>query len=68
MERHERSAFSAPVAGKEVRASFDGGRLTTDAGVLLLAGIEGRLGIAERLAAASRTRGCRSGCGTRSPR
>jgi hypothetical protein len=50
MERHERSAFSAPMAGKEVHASFDGGRLTTDAGVLLLAGIEGRLGIAERLA------------------
>jgi hypothetical protein len=50
MERHERTAFSSPVAGKPVRAAFDGGRLTSDAGVLLLAGIERRLGIAERLA------------------
>src|SRR4051812_10867088 len=50
MERHEQSAFSAPVAGKEVRAAFDGGRMTSDGGVLVLAGIEGRLGIAERLA------------------
>src|SRR5918998_3345751 len=50
MERHERSAFSSPVAGKAVRAAFDGGRLTSDAGVLVLAEIERRLGIAERLA------------------
>src|SRR3954447_11270012 len=50
MERHERGAFSAPVVGKEVRVAFDGGRLTSDAGVLVLAGIERRLGIAERLA------------------
>ena len=33
-----------------MRAAFDGGRLTSDAGVLLLAEIERRLGIAERLA------------------
>src|SRR5688572_10520802 len=39
-----------PVAGKPVCAAFDGGRLTSDAGVLLLADIERRLGIAERLA------------------
>jgi hypothetical protein len=50
MERHERSAFSSPVAGKPVRIAFDGGRLTSDAGVLLLAEVERRLGIAERLA------------------
>jgi hypothetical protein len=50
MERHERMAFPSPVAGKPVRAAFDGGRLTSDAGVLVLAGIERRLGIAERLA------------------
>jgi hypothetical protein len=49
MERHERAAFSSPVAGKAVRAAFDGGRLTSDAGVLMLADIERRLGIAERL-------------------
>jgi hypothetical protein len=50
MERHERTALSMPVAGKAVRAAFDGGRLTSDAGVLVLAEIERRLGLAERLA------------------
>ena len=40
----------SPVAGKPVRVSFDGGRLTSDAGVLILAEIERKLGIAERLA------------------
>lgn len=41
----------SPVAAKPVRAAFDRGRLTSDAGVLvLLVGIERRLGIAERLA------------------
>ena len=40
----------SPVAGKPVHAAFDGGRLTSDAGVLVLAEIERRLGIAERLA------------------
>src|SRR3954447_21861670 len=39
------------VAGKPVHFGFDGGRLTSDAGILLLAGIEQRLRIAERLAA-----------------
>jgi hypothetical protein len=41
---------SSQVAGKAVRVAFDGGRLTSDAGVLVLADIERRLGIAERLA------------------
>jgi hypothetical protein len=50
MERHERSAFSSSIAGKPLRAAFDGGQLTSDAGVLVLAEIERRLGIAERLA------------------
>ena len=40
----------SPVAGKPVRVAFDGGRLTSDAGVMQLAEIERRLGIAERLA------------------
>ena len=40
----------SPVAGKPVQAAFDGGRLTSDAGILLLAGIERRLDIAGRLA------------------
>src|SRR5258708_3767671 len=38
------------VAGKPVHVAFDGGRLTSDAGILLLAAIEQRLGIADRLA------------------
>jgi hypothetical protein len=37
-------------AGKPVHIAFDGGRLTSDGGILLLAEIERRLGIAERLA------------------
>ncbi len=39
------------VAGKPVHIAFDGGRLSSDAGILLLAAIEQRLRIAERLAA-----------------
>src|SRR5258708_11597501 len=39
------------VAGKPVHVAFDGGRVTSDAGILLLAGIEQRLKLAERLAA-----------------
>jgi hypothetical protein len=38
------------VVGKPVHVAFDGGRLTSDAGILLLAAIEQRLGIAQRLA------------------
>jgi hypothetical protein len=40
----------SPVAGKPMHAAFDGGRLTSDAGVLVLAEVERRLDIAERLA------------------
>ncbi len=40
----------SPVAGKPVHAAFDGGRLTSDAGILLLAEIGRRLGVCERLA------------------
>jgi hypothetical protein len=39
-----------PVSGKPVHVRFDGGRMTSDAGILLLAAIEQRLGIAARLA------------------
>ena len=43
--------FSFPaVARKKVTADFDGGRLTSDGGVMLLAMAERRLGIAQRLA------------------
>lgn len=40
----------SPVSGKEVHACFDGGELSSDAGVLLLKEVEARLGIAEQLA------------------
>jgi len=40
----------SPVSGKPVHVAFDGGRLTSDAGVLVLAEIERKLGIADRLA------------------
>jgi hypothetical protein len=43
--------FSFPaVSRKQVTAAFDGGRLTSDGGVMLLAMAERRLGIADRLA------------------
>lgn len=45
--------FSFPAIGrKKVTAAFDGGRLTSDGGVMLLAEAERRLGIAAKLAAA----------------
>jgi hypothetical protein len=40
----------SPVGSKPVHVAFDGGRLTSDGGVVVLAEIERRLGIAERLA------------------
>ena len=44
--------FSFPAVGrKKLTAAFDGGRLTSDSGVMLLAAAERRIGIAERLAA-----------------
>ena len=43
--------FSFPaVSRKQITAAFDGGRLTSDGGVMLLAMADRRLGIAERLA------------------
>jgi hypothetical protein len=35
----------SPVAGKELCARFDGGRLSSDGGVLLFPGIERRSGL-----------------------
>jgi hypothetical protein len=44
--------FDFPAVGrKKVVAAFDGGRLTSDGGVMLLAVAERRLGIADKLAA-----------------
>mgnify|MGYP000101877242 CR=1 FL=1 len=40
----------SPVQGKPIIARFDGGQLSSDAGVLALREIEQRLGIADRLA------------------
>jgi hypothetical protein len=43
--------FSFPaVSRKQITAAFDGGRLTSDGGVMLLAMAERRLGVADRLA------------------
>ena len=45
-------SFSFPaVRSKKVTCAFDGGAITSDAGVLLLAQAEGQLGIVDRLAA-----------------
>src|SRR5512134_1850796 len=41
----------SPVEGKEVVARFDGGRLSSDGGLLVLREIEQRLKVADRLAA-----------------
>ena len=44
-------SFGFPVVGhKKITAAFDGGRLTSNGGVMLLALAERRLGIVERLA------------------
>jgi Transposase DDE domain group 1 len=49
--------FDLPaVARKKVSVAFDGGMLSSDAGVLLLRGVEKRLGIAARLAACLKDR------------
>src|SRR6201996_8965758 len=46
----ERFAF-APVEGRTVMASFDGGAMTSDAGALLLGATDRVLGLTRRLAA-----------------
>jgi hypothetical protein len=50
MEQDTQLPFELPaVARKKVSVAFDGGLLSSDGGVLLLRGVERRLGIAERL-------------------
>src|SRR5207248_4791716 len=44
----------SPVQGKAVVARFDGGRLSSEGGLLALREIESRLGLADRLAACLR--------------
>lgn len=40
----------SPVSGKPIHARFDGGMLSSDAGILVLREVEKRLGVAKRLA------------------
>jgi len=40
----------SPVAGRSVKACFDGGSLSSDAGVLVLREVDRRLGVADRMA------------------
>ena len=47
----------SPASGKAVVARFDGGELSSDAGVLVLREIETRLGVAHRQHPARRGRG-----------
>src|SRR5438034_4200259 len=47
--------FDLPsVAGKKLSVGFDGGQLSSDAGVLVLRGVERKLGLADRLASCIR--------------
>ena len=51
MDENTLLPFDLPaVARKKVSAAFDGGRITSDGGVMLLAQAERRLGIADQLA------------------
>jgi len=51
MSDHTIEPFGFPAIGrKKLAAAFDGGRLTSDGGVMLLAAAERRIGIAQRLA------------------
>jgi hypothetical protein len=44
--------FSFPaIRGKKITAAFDGGRITSDGGGMVLAAAERRLGLADRVAA-----------------
>src|SRR6266480_7646535 len=52
MEEDTLLPFAFPaVARKKVSAAFDGGMLSSDAGVLLLCNVEKRLGLAHRISA-----------------
>jgi len=49
--------FDLPAVGrKKLSVGFDGGQLSSDAGVLLLRGVERKLGLADRLASCIRDR------------
>jgi len=46
--------FEIPCAGKQLTATFDGGQLSSDGGLILLQQVDERLGLTQRLAAAIR--------------
>jgi hypothetical protein len=55
MDQNIQLSFALPaVAGKKVCVGFDGGRLSSDGGVVLLRGVERRLGLAAQLAGCMR--------------
>jgi hypothetical protein len=57
MEEDTLPSFAFPaVARKKVSAAFDGGMLSSDAGVMLLREVEKKLGIAERLSSCLKDR------------
>lgn len=57
MDQDNELPFELPaVARKKVSVGFDGGLMSSDAGVLLLREVEGRLGLAARLAGCIRDR------------
>ena len=70
--RHDRacpvSRRLAPQGGKPVHVTFNGGRLTSDAGVLVLAEVERCSGLPSAWPAASPTRGSQTGCTIAWPR
>ena len=51
MDNHTIETFGFPAVGrKKVTSAFDGGRLTSDGGVMLLAAAERRISLARKLA------------------
>ena len=50
-DKHHRLSF-ASLSGRQVEATFDGGVLTTDVGVMLLREVEANVGILHRMVAA----------------
>jgi hypothetical protein len=58
----------APVAGRAVVAAFDGGRITSDAGSLLLGATDRAIGLVDRFAACFTDHRCSELIDTRSAR
>lgn len=56
MENNKQLAHFKEISGKKVEVAFDGGEVTSDAGVLFLRQTEAKVGIIERVARAFRDR------------